>query len=135
MSCTTILVGKKASYDGSTLIARNDDGGFEAKRVLVITPDKQKQKYKSKIAHLEIELPNNPLRYTAIPTVKPDYGFWSAAGINSANVSMSATETLTSNPRVLGADPYVRYEKAKTKKEKDKIGGIGEEDLITITLP
>ena len=46
MSCTTILVGKKASYDGSTLIARNDDGGFEAKRVLVITPDKQKQKYK-----------------------------------------------------------------------------------------
>ena len=25
-SCTTILVGKKASIDGSTLIARNDDG-------------------------------------------------------------------------------------------------------------
>ena len=25
MSCTTILVGKNASYDGSTLIARNDD--------------------------------------------------------------------------------------------------------------
>ena len=25
MGCTTILVGKKASYDGSTMIARNDD--------------------------------------------------------------------------------------------------------------
>ena len=25
MPCTTILVGKKASADGSTLIARNDD--------------------------------------------------------------------------------------------------------------
>ena len=25
MACTTILVGKKASYDGSTMIARNDD--------------------------------------------------------------------------------------------------------------
>mgnify|MGYP000606354436 CR=1 FL=1 len=24
MGCTTILVGKKASYDGSTMIARND---------------------------------------------------------------------------------------------------------------
>ena len=24
MPCTTILVGKKASYDGSTMIARND---------------------------------------------------------------------------------------------------------------
>ena len=29
MGCTTILVGKKATYDGSTMIARNDDsGGF-----------------------------------------------------------------------------------------------------------
>ena len=27
MPCTTILVGKKASYDGSTMIARNDDSG------------------------------------------------------------------------------------------------------------
>ena len=27
MPCTTILVGKKASYDGSTIIARNDDSG------------------------------------------------------------------------------------------------------------
>ncbi len=25
MACTTILVGKKASYDGSTLIARTED--------------------------------------------------------------------------------------------------------------
>ena len=135
MACTTILVGKKASYDGSTLIARNDDGGFEPKRVVIITPDKQKKNYKSKIGHLEIELPDNPLKYSAIPSVNLEHGFWSAAGINSANVSMTATETITSNPRVLGADPYVYYEKAKTKKEKDKIGGIGEEDLITITLP
>ncbi len=27
MSCTTILVGKDASYDGSTMIARNMDSG------------------------------------------------------------------------------------------------------------
>ena len=25
MACTTILVGKKATYNGSTMIARNDD--------------------------------------------------------------------------------------------------------------
>ena len=25
MACTTILVGKNASYDGSTIIARNED--------------------------------------------------------------------------------------------------------------
>lgn len=29
MPCTTILVGKKASYDGSTMIARNDDSGSD----------------------------------------------------------------------------------------------------------
>lgn len=36
MACTTILVGKNASYDGSTMIARNDDSGsghFTAKKV------------------------------------------------------------------------------------------------------
>ena len=27
MPCTTILVGKNASYDGSTLMARNEDSG------------------------------------------------------------------------------------------------------------
>ncbi|MBF1283146.1 MAG: C69 family dipeptidase, partial [Oribacterium parvum] len=25
MSCTTILVGREASFDGSTMIARNED--------------------------------------------------------------------------------------------------------------
>ena len=37
MPCTTILVGKNASYDGSTMIARNDDSGsghFTAKSSL-----------------------------------------------------------------------------------------------------
>ena len=32
MGCTTILVGKKASYDGSTMIARNDDSGSDISR-------------------------------------------------------------------------------------------------------
>ena len=32
MACTTILVGKKASYDGSTMVARNDDGHFDEKK-------------------------------------------------------------------------------------------------------
>ncbi len=35
MPCTTILVGKNASHDGSTFIARYDAGGLEAKRSLV----------------------------------------------------------------------------------------------------
>lgn len=135
MPCTTILVGNKASYDGSTIIARNDDGFFDVKKLIVVDPKKQTRKYKSVISHLEIELPDNPLSYTCSPNVDKKEGIWAAAGINSENVGMTATETITSNARVLGADPLVRYEKASSKKEKDKIGGIGEEDLVVLVLP
>ena len=41
MSCTTLLVGKKASYDGSVMIARNDDsasGNYTPKKLTVVTP-------------------------------------------------------------------------------------------------
>lgn len=134
MPCTTILVGKKASNDGSTIIARNDDGGFEAKRLLVIKPEKQPKKYKTVISHLTVELPDDPMQYTAAPNVTRDNGVWPACGINAANVAMNATETITSNPRVVGADPYVRYQ-PKEKNKKEVPGGIGEEDLVTLVLP
>lgn len=134
MPCTTILVGKNASNDGSTMIARNDDGFYDVKKLVCVTPDKQKKKYKSVIGHLEIELPDNPLSYTCCPNVDGKYGVWAAAGINSLNVGMTATETITSNARVLGADPLVTYQKAK-KGQKEKIGGLGEEDLVVLVLP
>ena len=44
MPCTTLLVGKKASYDGSTLVARNEDSGageFTAKKFIVVHPSDQ----------------------------------------------------------------------------------------------
>ncbi len=135
MACTTILVGKKASFDGSTMIARNDDGFFDEKRLTVVLPKDQPKVYKSKIGHLEIPLPENPLRYTSTPSVDTTHGLWAANGINSANVAMTATETITTNPRVLGADPMVRFQPKKTAKGKDIPGGIGEEDLVVIVLP
>ena len=48
MACTTILVGRKASYDGSTLIARNDaspSGILMPKKMIVVSPDKQQKHY------------------------------------------------------------------------------------------
>ena len=48
---------------------------------------------------------------------------------------MTATETITSNARVIGADPYVRYQKKKNRSAKEVPGGIGEEDLVTLVLP
>ena len=135
MACTTILVGKRASYDGSTMIARNDDGHYDEKKLITVLPENQPRKYKTVNSHLEIELPDNPLRYTSNPSVDNKNGVWPANGINELNVCMSATETITSNPNVLGADPYVRYQKAKNEGEEDIPGGIGEEDLVLLVLP
>ena len=125
MACTTILVGKNASYDGSTMIARNDDsyaGHFMPKKFVVVHPENHPAVYHSVISHVEIPLPGNPLRMTAMPNAIEGKGIWAAAGVNAANVGMTATETITSNPRVLGADPLVP-------------GGIGEEDLVMLVLP
>ena len=135
MPCTTVLVGRKASNDGSTMIARTDDGHFDVKKLTVVSPKDQPRKYRSKISHAEIALPDNPLRYTSCPSVDPKDGIWAATGINEANVAMTATETITSNPRVLAADPPVEYKKAKTRREKVVPGGIGEEDIVVLVLP
>lgn len=134
MPCTTILAGKLATNDGSTIISRNDDGGFETKKIIVVEPKKQPKSYKTVISHLTVELPDNPMRYTTAPNVNLKNGIWPTCGINAANVAMTATETITSNPRVAAADPYVRYQ-AKEGKNKEVPGGIGEEDIVTIVLP
>ena len=137
MACTTILVGKNASYDGSTMIARNDDSGaghYMSKKFVVVHPEERQKVYRSVISHVEIELPDNPLRCTSMPNAVDGEGIWAASGVNAKNVAMTATETITSNPRVLGADPLVVYEPAKDGKE-EKAGGIGEEDIVYIVLP
>ncbi len=135
MPCTTLLVGKNASNDRSTMIARTDDGHFDVKKLVVVTPKEHPRRYKTTGSHLEISLPEEPMRYTACPNVETGEGVWAASGINAANVGMSATETITTNPRVLAADPMVRYQKAKNRREKDIPGGIGEEDFVVLVLP
>ena len=126
MPCTTILVGKNATYDGSTMIARNDDAGgndhFTPKKMIVVQPKEQPRVYKAVLSSVEIPLPENPLRYTAMPNAVEGKGVWGACGVNEARTGMTATETITSNPRVLGADPLVE-------------NGIGEEDIVSLVLP
>ncbi len=125
MACTTILVGKNASYDGSTIIARNDDspsGIFTEKKLKIIEDNQNGNEYISKISKVKIGLPKESYKYSLMPNVSDKEGIWGACGINKFNVGMSATETITSNPLVKGADPLVH-------------GGIGEEDLVVLILP
>ena len=143
MACTTILVGKLASYDGSTIVARNEDspgGKFEPKRMAVVMPADQPRTYTATASHLTFDLPDDPMRYSSVPDALPGHGIWAAAGFNEANVGMSATETITSNERVLGADPLVEYAPARgTEGEEGYVpatpGGLGEEDFVTVVLP
>ncbi|HAB93213.1 MAG TPA: dipeptidase [Lachnospiraceae bacterium] len=164
MPCTTLLVGRKASYDGSTMIARNDDssaGRFTPKKLTIVMPKDQPRHYESVISHVRIDLPDNPMRYSAVPNALEGEGIWAGAGVNEANVAMTATETIASNERVLGADPLVVYKPAvdhsnsmntesvdhsdcmdtgsadgaDTNSESAQPGGIGEEDLVTLVLP
>ena len=134
MPCTTVLAGRLATNDRSTMIARTDDGHFDEKKLIVVEPDQQPKIYKSVESHVEITLPENPMRYTSCPSVDPTHGIWAATGINAANVGMTATETTTSNPRVLAADPMVELQKAEDGKE-ERCGGIGEEDIVVLVLP
>ena len=71
MACTTILVGKKASYDGSTMIARNDDsasGHFTAKKVVVVQPQEQPIKYRSELSIIALTI--FPTRLRAIRSIR-----------------------------------------------------------------
>ena len=134
MPCTTLLVGNKATNDGSTMIARTDDGHFDVKKLVVVEPADQPRHYKSVLSHVEIDLPDAPLRYTACPSVDKKNGLWAATGINAAGVGMTATETITTNPRVLAADPLVELVPEKDG-ESEIPGGIGEEDIVVLVLP
>ena len=125
MPCTTLLVGKNATYDGSTMMARNEDSGagsFMPKKLIVVKPEDQPRLYRSVLTGLEIPLPEEPMRYSAVPNAVDREGVWGEAGVNECGVAMSETETITSNARVLGADPLVK-------------NGIGEEDMLTVVLP
>jgi dipeptidase len=124
-SCTTILVGKNATYDGSTMMTRVEDasdGKFNPKKHIVVKPSEQPRHYKSTSSNFEIDLPDHPIQYTSMPDANPIEGIFGAAGINIKNVAVTATETITSNALVLGADPLVE-------------AGIGEEDILTVVLP
>ncbi len=126
--CTTILVGKDATIDGSTMIARSEDGGSTIipEAFIAVNTKDQPKHYKAVISGQEIDdedLLPNPLRYTSAPDASGKNGIWAAAGINDATVAMTATETITTNSRIQGIDPLVEE------------GGLGEEDFVTLTLP
>lgn len=126
-ACTSILVGKNATADGSTLIGRNEDSRAAWAKKFVVHPHQEfdePQLFTSSDADhpFTMTLPKICAKYTATPEWTAKYGLFEEDGINEYGVAMSATESAYCNARVLAADPYVQ-------------DGIGEEAMVTVVLP
>ena len=79
MPCTTVLVGKRASNDRSTMIARTDDGHFDVKKLIVVGPAKQPKTFKTAPAHVLC----GPLRAGCAPSVSA----WAVFGMFSGRIA------------------------------------------------
>ena len=75
------------------------------------------------------------MRYTYMPNTDDSEGVWGACGVNEKNVSMSATETITTNAGTAGGRSFLWFIGRVKNGEPEVPGGIGEEDMVTITLP
>ncbi len=120
-SCTTILVARRpvTTVQPRSLVQRIHKWGFYAQEIVVVEPQDQPRHYQSVLTSLRwiCRTIQSGLRRCS---TFPSDGIWGAAGINSYNVAVSATET----PRltaVLGADPLIE-------------SGISE-DIPTLVLP
>lgn len=123
-NCTAILVGKNASIDGSTIIARDEDGygGINEKLFVVNQARQYDENYVSQYNGFKMHLVGDGCKWTATPTADDSEGRWDEQGINEYNVAMSATETEATNARCLGYDPLVK-------------NGINEDSMLYLVLP
>ncbi len=124
-ACTSILVGKKASVDCSTMIGRNEDCKATWPKHFVVHPHKEykeKPVFKAQENDFTMELPTVRGKYTATPEWTNKEGLFEEEGINEYGVAMSATESAYSNSYVLGYDPLIE-------------DGISEASMVTVVLP
>lgn len=124
-ACTSMIVGKNASIDGSIMIARNEDSKASWPKNYVIHPHEefdQPQEFSSNDNGFKISLPTIRAKYSATPEWTDKFGLFEEDGFNEYGVAMSATESTYTNKLALGADPLVE-------------DGIGEEAMITVVLP
>ena len=126
-ACTTVLVGKNATIDGSTMAARNDDtfGPLTPQRFVTYPAyHNQPNQVKAYLNKCVVDRPANGYRYQGTPNVNyKTEGVFDENGFNEKNVGMSATESTYSNERVLAFDPLVEDT------------GINEDLIVAATLP
>ena len=124
-ACTTVVVGKNATADGSTIAARNEDAKTAWDKRFVVHPhstNKDGATYTSKGNGFTYKLPKTNYKYTATPEWTEKDGQFEEDGINEHGVALSATESATANDKALKADPLIK-------------DGIGEDSITSVVLP
>lgn len=124
-ACTTIIVGKNASADGSILIGRNVDAGQGNHPVHYIKHAARPDAFTftSVETKFTYAMPAGGLAYTGMPDFDGKDHSYEEQGFNTAGVTMSATETIFSSAKALKADPYVDNT------------GITESEVTSVLMP
>lgn len=125
-ACTTIIVGRDVSTDGSRIIARNSDNhGLD---VTLVTNTKAETRsepwtYTSGFNGFTMELPAASSQYISTPLAPSlNEGIWAEAAMNQYGVGITATESIYGSDAALAADPLV---------EK----GLDECSIPTVVIP
>ncbi len=120
-ACTTIIVGRKASVDGSHFVGRTVDSPTFCVSKLQHIPAYNSKKtiaYRDTTVNLELKLPATNYECFAIPinqtvcegntNALAFQDFWWESVINEKRVGFSATETINTNDKALKLDPFVK---------------------------
>ena len=126
--CTSIIVGEKATADGSFMMARSADSNALKAQHFVIheahdNPEGamyRTQDFKG-ATDFEWPLPAHSMRYTTVPNWQTQ--LHGAVGFNAAGVGITGTESIFASDRALAFDPY------------NKATGITEDDIPDVILP
>ena len=125
-ACTTVIVGREVSADGSFIVGRTDDTHTIGKVQIVSVPAKTSETpevFTDVHNGFTMSLPLTACQYVMTPRAESaNTGIWAESALNEYGVAISATETIVAKPEALKADPYVA-------------NGIAESNLPTLVIP
>ena len=132
--CTTILAGRKATADGSVLMAHNEDMGTVSGRLMFIPH----------ATHVDLSVYMN---YVTLPQARETFAYWGSGnssavadslydggwilcGMNAFGVSMGCNTVFTREERIPRGEGIMRYSirrliLERSRSARDAVGSIG----------